>query len=158
MSQNSATKRTRSKARRGGAARAAKRGRSNPRRKAAKRGTTATPAERRRPPRRAAKVTRGKPTTRRARAGEPRRWSAKVTATSDALDLEPSVFKRGAKAIAISLKRSAEQSKRRKAPPFRAAMSMLTFYENRAGRNLSPRQKQTLERAKQELRKLYHRA
>lgn len=67
-------------------------------------------------------------------------------------------FKCGAKAIAQSVKRSAERSKRRKAPPFRSATSMLTFYENRAGRNLSPRRKRTLERAKEKLRKLYGRA
>jgi hypothetical protein len=88
---------------------------------------------------------------------KPQRWSARVTARSDAMDLEPAVFKRGPKAIAQSIKRSAERSKRRKATPFRSAMSMLTFYENRAGRNLSPRKKQTIERAKDELRKLYGR-
>lgn len=91
------------------------------------------------------------------RKSAPRRWSARVTATSDAMNLEPHVFKRGPKAIARSVKRSAERSHRRKSPPFRSAMSMLTFYENRAGRNLSPRQKQTLERAKEELRKLFGR-
>ena len=88
---------------------------------------------------------------------KPRRWSARVTATSGAMDLESNVFKRGPKAIAQSVKRSAERSKRRKSTPYRSAMSMLTFYENRAGRNLSPRKKQTLERAKDELRKLYAR-
>jgi hypothetical protein len=92
------------------------------------------------------------------RAKPKRKWSARVTARSDAMDLEPSVFKRGARAIAQSVKRSAERSQRRKSTPFRSAMSMLTFYENRAGRNLSPRQKQTIERAKQELRKLFDRA
>jgi hypothetical protein len=73
------------------------------------------------------------------------------------MDLEPSVFKRGPRAIALSLKRSAERSSRRKSAPYRAAMSMLTFYENRAGRNLSAAQKKTLERAKDELRKLFDR-
>ena len=102
-----------------------------------------------------------RPTKTKAKPGRksaPRRWSARVTATSDAMTLEPNVFKRGPKAIARSVKRSAERSRRRKSPPFRSAMSMLTFYENRAGRNLSPRQKQTLEQAKDELRKLFGRA
>ncbi|HKP58565.1 MAG TPA: DUF3175 domain-containing protein [Polyangiales bacterium] len=92
-----------------------------------------------------------------ARATPRRKWSAGVTARSDAMDLEPAVFKRGARAIAQSVKRSAERSRRRKSTPFRSAMSMLTFYENRAGRNLSPRQKQKIDRAKEELRKLFDR-
>lgn len=76
--------------------------------------------------------------------------------TSDALDLEPSVFtKRSPKAIAQSLKRSAEHSKRRKSAPFRSAMSMLSFYINRGGKGLSESRRQVLERAKDELRKLY---
>lgn len=77
---------------------------------------------------------------------------------SDALDLEPAVFKKSPRAIALSLKRSAEKSKRRKSTPFRSAMSMLTFYVNRAGRTLGARDRQRLERAKDELRKLYGRA
>ncbi len=86
------------------------------------------------------------------------RWSADVTAHSDALDLEPKVFeKESAGDIAASLKRSAESSDRRKASPFRSAMSMLTFYMNRAGRNLSPERKRTLEAAKEKLRKLFGR-
>jgi len=86
-------------------------------------------------------------------------WSAAVTRNSDALDLESNVFKqRSAKKIAASLKRSADRSKRRKSSPYRSAMSMLTFYVNRAGRGLSARDRQTLMRAKQELRKLYGRA
>lgn len=84
-----------------------------------------------------------------------RRWSARVNATSDALDLEPSVFKGGAKSIARSLKRSADRSRRRKASPFRSAMSMLTFYENRAGKNLPATRKKAIEGAKRELRRLY---
>lgn len=88
-----------------------------------------------------------------------RRWSQRVTRTSNALDLELGVFrKRSPRAIARSLARSAEASTRRKAPPYRSAMSMLTFYVNRAGRSLSARDRQTLTRAKQELRKLYGRA
>ncbi|MBX3187038.1 MAG: DUF3175 domain-containing protein [Labilithrix sp.] len=86
------------------------------------------------------------------------RWSRQVTETSDALDLEAGVFtKSSAKQIAESLKRSAEQSRRRKADPFRSAMSMLTFFINRAGRHLSARRRAILERAKDELRVLYGR-
>jgi len=72
---------------------------------------------------------------------------------SDALDLEAGVFtKRSPRQIALSLKRSAESSRRRKSEPFRSAMSMLTFHINRAGRNLSPERRRILDRAKQELR------
>jgi len=86
------------------------------------------------------------------------RWSAKVTEESDALDLQPKVFEqRSPKKIAASLKRSAEHSKRRKSSPFRSAMSMLTFYINRAGRNLPASRKRTLEKAKDELREQFHR-
>jgi hypothetical protein len=94
-----------------------------------------------------------------AKASSRRRWSARVTQTSDALDLEDSVFKsRSPKRIAASLKRSAERSRRRKSSPFRSAMSMLNFYINRAGRNLSVSRKQVLEAAKPELRRLFRRA
>jgi hypothetical protein len=86
----------------------------------------------------------------------PERWSQRVTQTSNALDLEEGVFTLAApRAIAESLQRSAEQSERRKADPFRSAMSMLTFYINRAGRKLDPVQRQRLEAAKSELRALY---
>jgi hypothetical protein len=86
------------------------------------------------------------------------RWSARVTRTSDALDLESGVFKqRSARAVARSLKRSAEHSRRRKSTPFRSAMSMLNFEINRAGRSLPASRRRTLERAKDELRKLYGR-
>ena len=85
-------------------------------------------------------------------------WSAKVTRESDALDLEPGVFTfKDPKKIALSLKQSADNSTRRKSEPFRSAMSMLVFYINRAGANLDEEQKAILERAKQELRKLYGR-
>jgi hypothetical protein len=78
--------------------------------------------------------------------------------TSDALDLEPDVFARGTpRQIALSLKRSAERSERRKSTPFRSAMSMLTFYLNRGGKNLSATRVRTLEKAKDELRELYGR-
>ena len=87
-----------------------------------------------------------------------RNWSAKVTETSDALDLEPKVFEGDSpREIAASLKRSAEHSRRRKGTPFQSAMSMLTFYINRAGHNLEPGQRKVLEAAKGELRELFHR-
>ncbi|MGA8587077.1 MAG: DUF3175 domain-containing protein [Roseiarcus sp.] len=86
------------------------------------------------------------------------KWSADVTAHSDALDLEPHVFsKEDPSEIAESLKRSAESSDRRKSGAFRSAMSMLNLYINRAGRNLSPSRKRTLERAKTKLRGLFGR-
>jgi len=87
-----------------------------------------------------------------------RKWSADVTEHSDALDLEKHVFEQDdPKKIAASLKRSAEQSHRRKAEPFRSAMSMLTFYINRAGKNLPQKQKTVLEDAKEELRAAFGR-
>jgi hemerythrin-like domain-containing protein len=87
---------------------------------------------------------------------QPRRWSQHVTETSNALDLEQGVFsKRNPRAVARSLKRSAEQSHRRKSNPYRSAMSMLTFYINRAGKHLSKADRTKLERAKDELRDLY---
>jgi hypothetical protein len=77
---------------------------------------------------------------------------------SDALDLERGVFKKSSpRRIALSLKRSAEASKRRKGTPYQSAMSMLNFYINRAGRTLSARQKEVLTRAKDELRKIFDR-
>jgi len=81
-------------------------------------------------------------------------WSHEVTENSDALDLQHGIFKlRDPKGIADSLKHSAEASNRRKSNPFRSAMSMLSFYINRAGSHLGKRQKQTLEAAKDELRR-----
>ena len=86
------------------------------------------------------------------------KWSADATEHSDALDLEEHVFEKDdPKAIAASLKRSAEKSDRRKAEPLRSAMSMLTFYINRAGKNLPAERKKVLEQAKDELRALYGR-
>lgn len=90
--------------------------------------------------------------------GAKRRWSQRVTQTSDALTLEERVFTREPAAIARSLKRSAERSTRRKASAFRSAMSMLTFYENRAGRALPAARRRKIDAAKQELRKLYGKA
>jgi hypothetical protein len=82
-----------------------------------------------------------------------RRWSAKVTRESNAMDLEPGVFTwDDPRRIARSLKHSAEVSRRRKGPPFRSAMSMLIFYINRAGKNLPAERREVLERAKEELR------
>ena len=87
-----------------------------------------------------------------------KRWSARVMRTSNALDLEHGVFtKRSPRAIARSLKRSAERSRRRKSAPFRSAMSMLNFHINRAGKGLSRNRRAMLERAKDELRQLYGR-
>ena len=86
------------------------------------------------------------------------RWSQRVTQESDALDLQQGVFKKSSpKDIAASLKRSAKRSKRRKTNPYRSALSMLTFYINRAGRNLPASRKRTLMRAKGELRKQFGR-
>ena len=85
-----------------------------------------------------------------------RRWSREVTEHSDALTLDRGVFTSSdPKRIAASLKRSAERSKRRKSTPFRSALSMLTFYINRAGKNLPAARKKTLMRAKYELRKQF---
>ena len=85
-----------------------------------------------------------------------RRWSHDVTTKSNALDLEAKVFTRDdPKSIARSLKRSAERSHRRKSDPYRSAMSMLTFYINRAGKNLPEQKRAKLEAAKDELRALY---
>ena len=89
----------------------------------------------------------------------PEYWSQRVTETSDALTLEEGVFKKPTpRAVALSLKRSAEASRRRKSEPYRSAMSMLVFYINRAGKGLSKAEKQKLEKAKDELRALYGKA
>jgi Protein of unknown function (DUF3175) len=103
-------------------------------------------AERRtKSPRKAARKT--------ARKVTPKRWSQRVTRESDALDLTRGVFKQtSAKKIAASLKRSAERSSRRKSGAYRSALSMLTFYINRAGKNLPKARRERLERAKVELK------
>lgn len=101
------------------------------------------------------------PVRRRKGAAAPRvrKWSAAVSKKSDALDLEPGVFKsRSARRIAQSLKRSADASRRRKSSPFQSAMSMLNFEINRGGRGLSAARRQVLNRAKIELRIAYGRA
>jgi uncharacterized protein DUF3175 len=87
-----------------------------------------------------------------------KRWSQRVTERSNALDLDPGVFTRtDPRGIARSLKRSADRSRRRKVDPYRSAMSMLTFYINRAGKSLSQARRRRLEAAKEELRDLYGR-
>ena len=92
------------------------------------------------------------------RAAVGKRWSGYVTKHSNALDLEKGVFtSKDPARIAASLKRSAEASARRKADPYRSALSMLLFYRNRAGKNLPQAQKQVLDRAKAELRKVFDR-
>lgn len=102
-------------------------------------------------PRKSSKKTPGKRTT-------AKRWSAHVTKDSDALDLVSGVFTwKDPGRIAASLKRSAEASRRRKADPYRSALWMLTFYINRAGKNLPEARKSVLRRAKTELRKAFAR-
>ncbi|HEY7962514.1 MAG TPA: DUF3175 domain-containing protein [Steroidobacteraceae bacterium] len=92
------------------------------------------------------------------RATRRTRWSAAVGRSSNALDLKPGIFtQRSARAIAASLKRSALASHRRKSEPFRSAMSMLSYQINRGGRGLTRERRRTLERAKDELRRLFHR-
>jgi hypothetical protein len=96
--------------------------------------------------------------TKRTKSSADWRWSARVTESSDALDLESYVFKKSSpRQIALSLKRSAERSKRRKAGPYQSAMSMLNFYINRAGKNLPKQRKRVLERARDELRDVFGR-
>ena len=93
-----------------------------------------------------------------AKKSVPKKWSKKVSETGDAMDLEKNVFKsKDPKKIAFSVKRSAEKSKRKKAGPFQSAMSMINFYENRAGKNLPTPQKKVLDESKNELRKSFGR-
>jgi len=94
----------------------------------------------------------------RTKSAKSRRWSSRVTQRSDALDLQRNIFKStNPRRIALSLKHSANASKRRKGTPYQSAMSMLNFYINRAGKNLSQKQKRVLERAKDELRDAFGR-
>jgi hypothetical protein len=106
-------------------------------------------------------ATRKAGSARRKSAGKkasPKRWSQRVTEHSDALDLRQGVFKlTDPKKIAASLKRSAERSSRRKAGAYRSALSMLTFYINRAGKGLPKTQRERLERAKGELKRAFGR-
>jgi hypothetical protein len=93
----------------------------------------------------------------KGRSRKIKKWSARVNATSNSLDLKENLFNsRNAEDIARSLKRSAERSKRKKGTPFQSAMSMLNFYINRAGKNITPTRKKILEGAKQKLRNLFN--
>ena len=111
--------------------------------------------------RKTARKNTGRTTARRKaspRKISPKRWSQRVTRESDALDLRHGVFTlREPKRIAASLKRSAERSSRRKAGAYRSALSMLTFYINRAGKTLPKTQRDRLQRAKTELRRQFGR-
>jgi len=99
------------------------------------------------------------PSGKKSNAKNAKKWSSRVTRESNALDLEKGVFtSRSPRKIALSLKRSAEHSRRRKSSPYRSAMSMLTFYINRAGKDLPPTRKRVLEKAKDELRDLFDKA
>lgn len=101
-------------------------------------------------------MAKGKKKRKKAKKKSSHRWSGLVTRQSNALDLEEGVFTlKDPKKIAASLKRSAEHSHRRKADPYRSALSMLTFYINRAGKNLPAKRKKSLQDAKGELRKLF---
>ena len=102
-----------------------------------------------------AKTNQGRSTPQKSR---PRKWSAEVTETSDAMDFKGGVFKSDSpNRIAASVKRSAELSHRRKSSPFRSAMSMVNFYINRAGKNPSARRRRILEASRNRLRQLFHR-
>jgi Protein of unknown function (DUF3175) len=132
------------------------------RRKTARRGATSAKAGAHKagahtagPPKSARRISR----TAHSKRPASRIWSGRVTRESDALDLQGGVFKlKDPKRIATSLKRSAERSQRRKAEPYRSALSMLIFYINRAGKNLPATRRRTLEQAKVELRKQFGRA
>jgi hypothetical protein len=117
----------------------------------------AAASKRRAGPARKSSVRRRKPgSSRRTSTASRRRWSQEVTEHSDALTLEGGVFtSKDPRRIAASLKRSAERSNRRKSDPFRSALSMLTFYINRAGKNLPSARKKILMQAKEELRKQF---
>src|SRR4029453_5851692 len=109
--------------------------------------------ERRKTPRPRKPAARKSSRTTAAKKSSPKRWSQRVTRESDALDLKRGVFKlTSAKKIAASLKRSAEHSSRRKSGAYRSALSMLTFYINRAGKTLPKTHRDRLQRAKRELR------
>jgi len=109
-------------------------------------------------PRKRATKARAKTSSARRSRTTSRRWSQRVTQGSDALDLTRGVFTlHDPKKIASSLKRSAKHSKRRKSGAYRSAVSMLTFYINRAGKTLPAMQRRRLERAKGELKRLFHR-
>ena len=106
----------------------------------------------------AARRSRKTATKKTTRKTTTKKWSARVTKQSDALDLKSKVFKGTPTEIARSLKRSAEHSRRRKSSPYRSAMSMLTFYINRAGKNLSASERKKLDTAKDKLREAFGKA
>jgi Protein of unknown function (DUF3175) len=119
--------------------------------------TSSSKIARKSPRKTAGKTTRRRKTPTKRKAS-PKRWSQRVTQESDALDLKHGVFTlRDPKRIAASLKRSAEHSSRRKAGAYRSALSMLTFYVNRAGKTLPKTQRERLERAKVELKRQFGR-
>src|SRR5207237_2034610 len=90
------------------------------------------------------------------KSSKTKRWSARVTKHSNALDLQPKVFRSSnPHQVALSLKRSAERSQRRKGTPYQSAMSMLNFYINRAGKNLPKNQTRTLEKDKDQLHDVF---
>lgn len=108
--------------------------------------------------RRKTSTRRGPIARKSTRRAAPKRWSQRVTKESDALDLRQGVFKlTSPKKIAISLKQSAEHSSRRKTGAYRSALSMLTFYINRAGKTLPRTQRARLEKAKVELKRAFGR-
>jgi hypothetical protein len=110
------------------------------------------------PKQKRAAARKAKANKRGAGTAAQKKWSQAVTRESNALDLEASIFaKDDPRAIAASLKRSAERSRRRKSEPYRSAMSMLTFYINRAGKKLPQKRRRVLERAKVALREAFGR-
>jgi len=136
----------------------AKQSKASSRRPARKASTAPARARRKGAAKRAAKRAAKGAAKRASNKRAPNRWSQRVTTESDALDLKSGVFMQtSAKKIAASLRASAEASRRRKAGAYRSALSMLTFYINRAGRNLPKPQRARLERAKVELKHLYGR-
>jgi hypothetical protein len=119
----------------------------------AERRKTAAPKKRKTTGRKASPASRKTGTTRKKTSAKSNRWSQRVTRQSDALDLKRGVFTlTDPKKIAASLKRSAERSTRRKTGAYRSALSMLTFYINRAGKTLPKTQRERLQRAKTELK------
>jgi hypothetical protein len=89
----------------------------------------------------------------RAPKSSGRKWSARVSKTSDALDLKKGAFKGSARQIADAVERASKSSGRRKSSPYRSAVSMISFYENRGGKNLSPGRRRTLQKAKADLKR-----
>jgi len=104
------------------------------------------------------RAAKARPAAARGQVSSTRKWSAAVAKRSDALDLQPGIFKlRSPRRVALALKKSAEVSRRRKSTPFRSAMSMLNFEVNRAGKGFSASRRRVLEQAKIELRRVFHR-